>query len=92
MKVYYPGAKARLQQSFTMSVAPAATIQNQEVPVEWVDDQNNPVQFNVEFVYGEAEVPDALGRYLIENELARKTKLILPGDALAQPTLFDQGG
>jgi len=92
MKVYYPGEKAQRQPSFVMSVAPAATVQNQEVPRDWVDDLNNPVQFNVEFVYGVAEVPDELGRYLIENDLVRKTQLVLPGDHLPQPTLFDQGG
>jgi hypothetical protein len=77
MKVYIAGEKPARQASFIMSIAPAATTSG-EVPSNWVDDKNNPVQFNIEFIRGEAEVEDSIGRYLLENELARKSRLILP--------------
>lgn len=78
MKVYLEGEKPRAQASFIMCVAPAAVAHNQEVPADWVDDKNNPVQFNIEFNYGEAEVDDSIGRWLVEQQLVKKTKLILP--------------
>lgn len=78
MKVYATGEKPSRQPSFVMCIAPASTARNEEVPAHWVDDKNNPVQFNVEFKYGVAEVEDDIGRYLIKNELARRSKMILP--------------
>lgn len=81
MKVYHAGEKVRNQSSFIMSVAPAATVQNQEVPAHWVDDKNNPVQFTIEFKFGAAEVDDSIARYLLENELVRRSPLLLPTDS-----------
>lgn len=78
MKVYATGEKPSRQPSFLMSVAPAATARNEEVPSHWVDDKNNPVQFNVEFKFGVAEVADDIGHYLIANQLAQRSRLILP--------------
>jgi len=81
MKVYISGDKPRAQASFFMSVAPAATVRNQEVPEHWVQQEGDkivPVQFNIEFKYGEAEVEDTLARYLIDQGLAKKTNLLLP--------------
>lgn len=78
MKVYTTGEKPSRQPSFTMSVAPAATAHNEEVPAHWVDDKNNPVQFNIEFKFGEAEVEDGLAKYLIANGYAKRTRLLLP--------------
>ena len=78
MKVYLAGEKPRAQPSFIMCVAPAATAQNQEVPAHWVDDKNNPVQFNIEFVHGSAEVEDSIARYLLEQGLVKRTALIIP--------------
>jgi hypothetical protein len=78
MKVYATGEKPSRQPVFLMSVAPAATVRNREVPAHWVDDNNNPVQFNIEFKYGAAEVEDDIGQYLVDSELARRTRLILP--------------
>lgn len=93
MKVYYPGEKAQRQPSFIMCVAPAATVQNQEVPREWVDDLNNPVQFTIEFIFGAAEVSDSMGKYLYENGLVRKTQLIMSSQDNPQFKLnLDQGG
>lgn len=48
---------------------------------DWWDmtgDKPRPRQFEVLFVYGEAEVPDALGRYLVETGQAQRTRLIVP--------------
>ena len=51
-----------------------------EVPVDWVDDENNPRQFTIEFTRGKAEVDDKIGKYLIDRGLAKKTKLIIPDE------------
>ena len=62
-----------------MSVAPAAHMEGQgEMPLEWVGPDNKPLTITVEFIHGEANVPDNLGRYLVKHGLAKKTRLILP--------------
>lgn len=78
MKVYHLGEKARRQKVFIMSVAPAADMRNQEVPSDWVDGDNKPVQFNLEFNYGEAEVEDSIAKYLVDKNLCVRTRLHLP--------------
>lgn len=78
MKVYVTGTKAVAQKSFIMSINPAKHLEGQEVPSDWVDDKNVPLEFNVEFVYGAAEVSDSIGKYLIKHQMAKRSKLILP--------------
>lgn len=78
MKVYLVGEKPRRQAAFIMSVAPAATVRNEEVSAHWVDDKNNPVQFNIEFNHGEAEVEDSIAKYLLAQGLVKRTKLLMP--------------
>jgi hypothetical protein len=87
MKVYTTGTKPARQPSFIMSIAPAATVSG-DVPSNWVDDKNNPVQFNIEFKFGEAEVEDGLGKYLVENGLVRLSRLVLPRE-LSDEELMD---
>ena len=41
-------------------------------------EKGKPRLFDVTFKYGRAEVPDNLGRYLIDQGLAQETQLILP--------------
>lgn len=90
MKVYLIAEKARRQPVFIMSIAPAADMPNQEVPADWVTDDNKPVQFNLNFEFGEAEVDDAIAKYLLERGMVKRTRLLLPRleplDEL-QPTL-----
>lgn len=77
MLVYLPHKKS----THTMHISPAADPRIKgEVPVDWVDDKNNPRTFQVHFYKGRAEVDDQIGNYLIETGLARKTKLIMPED------------
>jgi hypothetical protein len=77
MHVYLPHKKA----THTMHIRPAADPRLKgDVPMDWVDEKNQPIPFQVEFVRGKAEVDDQIGNYLIDTGLARKTKLILPED------------
>jgi hypothetical protein len=76
--VYNNGEKPAKQKSFIMSICPAAHLEGQEVPSEWVDDKNKPIEFNVEFIYGKANVSDPIGKYLIKYQMAAKTRLIIP--------------
>ncbi|WP_024516836.1 hypothetical protein [Bradyrhizobium sp. Tv2a-2] len=73
MKVYSRGSNP----TSTLYICPAADTTG-EVPAEWVDDNNSPLQFTIEFRHGAAEVPDPIGKYLIARGYAKKTKLILP--------------
>lgn len=74
MKVYLTGGTKA--PSHMMHVAPAADVKG-EVPAEWVNGDNEPLNFAVEFKFGVAEVADDLGKYLVSRGLARKSKLIL---------------
>jgi len=78
MKVYLAGEKPRRQKLFLMCIAPAATLHNQEIPQAWLEHDGKPKQMNVEFEYGEAEVDDQIGAYLLKEGLAQRTKLFLP--------------
>lgn len=81
MRVYLTGERHRAQPTHRMFVSPAADIENEEVPRDWVDDRNEPVQIAIDFAYGLAEVPSPLGKYLVSRGLAAKTQLILPRTA-----------
>lgn len=83
MIVYTTGEKSSKQKSFIMSICPAAHLEGQEVPSEWVDDKNKPVEFNVEFKYGKASVSDSIGKYLIKHQMAARTRLIMPSGFVA---------
>jgi hypothetical protein len=84
MIVWVNGEKARAQSSFLLSICPARHLAEvgkhgeRDVPAEWVDNKNNPIDLHVIFEYGRAEVDENLGRYLIKYGFASKTKLIIP--------------
>lgn len=78
MRVYTTGVKSARQKSFIMCINPAAHLAGQEVPSDWVDDKNVPIEFNIEFTYGEANVPDSVGKYLVKHGMASRSKLIIP--------------
>lgn len=63
-----------------MYVCPAGHHPNRaDLPVEWVDNDNKPVTFQVEFTYGTAEVDDALGKYMLAERMVERSRLIVPG-------------
>ena len=77
MFVYLPHKNA----NHTMHISPAADPRIRgEVPTAWVNDKNEPLTFQVEFVRGKAEVDSDIGNYLIEQGLALKSKFALPED------------
>lgn len=84
MRVYLTGERHRAQPIHRLIVSPAAEIKNEEVPREWVSDQNEPVPITVEFAFGVAEVPTNMGKFLVSRGLAAKTQLILPRNAVLQ--------
>lgn len=80
MKVYLPNAVAKTQSVHLLHICPAGHLKGQEMPSDWVDDENKPVNFTIKFQFGEAEVPSEIGKYLVEYGMAKKTPLILPRD------------
>jgi hypothetical protein len=82
VRVYNTGEKAAKQPSFIVSLCPARHLEGQEVPSEFVNHKNEPLEINVEFIYGKAEVSDALGRYMLKHGFASKTSLIIPDRAI----------
>jgi hypothetical protein len=86
MIVYINGEKPRQQASFILSVCPARHLEGKgEMPADWVDDKNEPIEFNIEFVYGKAEVPDKVGLYLVKHEMAMTSRLIRPLQQMLAP-------
>ena len=71
MKVYRPGSRVK----HTLMVAPGVAH-----PIsEFVEGkERKPKQFNVVFVEGVAEVSENLGRYLLNNDLAKRSPIIVP--------------
>lgn len=78
MKIYAKGDGARTAKTFLQHVAPGADALGQDGPADWWDADRNPVTFPVTFRSGVAEVPDALGRFMIAKGYAKRTPLILP--------------
>jgi hypothetical protein len=77
MLVFLPHKNA----NHTMHITPAADPRIKgEVPSGWVNDKNEPLTFQVEFIRGKAEVDDNIGNYLIKQGLAKKSKIILPDE------------
>ena len=78
MKIYNTGSKAAAMPAFFMSVSPARHLEGQEIPSEWMTDKKEPIDFQIEFKFGKAEVDKNLGEYMIKYGYASRTKLIIP--------------
>ncbi|MCP3017540.1 hypothetical protein [Cupriavidus basilensis] len=73
MKVYRPGSRGK----HTLMVAPGVSHPISDF-VEGKGKDRKPKQFNVVFVEGVAEVSENLGRYLLNNDLAKRSPIIVP--------------
>lgn len=71
--VYKP--EARKQPSHLLFVAPGQTAPDVS---NWKDAAGKPIMFKVEFKFGTAEVTRQLGKYLVNEGLAKRSRLILP--------------
>lgn len=82
MRVYYAGNDRGNHMTI---VAPAADPRGiaAGVDADWLDEAGNPRQITVTFKNGEANVPDALGRYLVAVKIAKRTRLLLPKSVAA---------
>src|SRR6185503_12204682 len=67
MHVYLNGAKERRNPNHVMFVQPANMVPKGEIPAEWTNLDGTPKDFQIEFKYGRAEVPENLGRLLIKT-------------------------
>lgn len=89
MIVYSDAEAAQKQRSFIMSICPARDLASsgQELPADWfteVRDEETgllikvPREMNIDFVFGKADVSDEVGRYLVKQGYAKKSRLIQP--------------
>jgi len=70
MIVYHPVTRDRTTYTFCQP--------GLEHPVsDWLDENGDPLSFNVEFKFGKAEVPDNLGRFLIDKGLAQESVILV---------------
>ena len=70
MKVFY-----QRREDHTVVACPAGDSPPAEHPVEWLNPDGSPAVFTVRFVNGEAQVPDSVGKYLVDRGVAKKTGL-----------------
>lgn len=75
MKIYLPGSRG----VHTIYVRPGVEHKNSD----FLKADGTPEQFAVVFREGVAEVPDNLGRYMIDSELAARSPLLLPAGVTA---------
>lgn len=71
MKIYQPEARLGRRTTF---VQPG----NMYPTSDFIDENGKARMFSVEFVHGVAEVPDNLGQYMLDHELASASPIILP--------------
>ena len=78
MRVYHPTG-----QPHSIFVAPAADPRTQQgsIDADWLNEDGTPKSFLVSFPDGRADVPDALGRYLVHTKQA--ARFYLPFRSLA---------
>ena len=68
MKVYLHSASAEKSTHYVVNVAPAGDtdfVKAADILDEWKHADGRPKQFEIVFKYGAAEVPDALGKYMV---------------------------
>jgi hypothetical protein len=82
MLIYYHGSPDKLPVAeHTIIVAPAGHLPKGECLSEWWDttgERPKPFEYKVQFFFGQAEVDDQLGKYMIAAGLASSTRLIVP--------------
>jgi hypothetical protein len=78
MKIYATGHAALKFPSTRSYVVPG--VKPEADPADWYEDEKReiPRTFEVVFAYGAAEVPDPLGKFMVANGLANRTKLFIP--------------
>ena len=84
MRVFLHGSEGRPPPAVhVMYVAPAAwNPSQQDIQHDWVDHENKPQTFTIEFRHGTADVEDSLGKYLTDPAvgMAKKSRLVIPTD------------
>jgi len=78
LKVYINGERAARAARYIVSVSPGGHLKDTEMPCEWMTEANEPKTFPIEFVYGVAEIPDNLGKYMVKYGFAQRSRLIIP--------------
>lgn len=82
MIVYLHGSTDKLPVAeHTLLCAPAGHHPKEFESDAWWDmsgDKKKPMEFQVKFLFGQAEVDDTLGKYLVATGQAQKSRLVLP--------------
>lgn len=75
MRVYLPGKR-----NHSVFVTPANDPRGTELDgaSQWKSLEGSPLQYNIRFLNGVAEVDAMLGQWLIRHDYAQRTPLLLP--------------
>ena len=78
MRIYLYSDAAEKAARYVVTIAPAgdAEFVGDHVPADWKLADGRPKEFPIVFAYGCAEVPDALGRYMVDREIAHRNRVV----------------
>lgn len=78
MRIYLHSDRAEKSATYPMHLSPASDvgIVQGEVPSDWKNPDGSAKQITIDFVYGAADVPHELGKYMVERGLANKSRLL----------------
>jgi hypothetical protein len=78
MRVFLYSDNAEKSAKYTAHVCPAGDKDwegySADMPASWTERDGNRKRFEIRFTWGAAEVPDELGRYMIERGIAHKSR------------------
>lgn len=82
MIIYLHGSEGKTPVAeHTIICAPAGHRPKEFEGDSWWDltgDKKKPMEYPVKFIFGQAEVPDDLGKYLVATGQAMRSRLVLP--------------
>lgn len=90
MKIYLHSENAERHPKYVVTIAPAGDVEfvsSEDCKPEWKNAKGDPLQIEVVFDRGVAEVNDSIGKYMVARGIAMKSRLLR-----RVQQLFDRSG
>jgi hypothetical protein len=79
MKIYLHSDNAERQAKYPVTIAPAADklfVKPTECPKSWMQADGTPINFEINFAYGVADVDDEIGHYMVKRGIAHGSRML----------------